>query len=273
MSSAACPRTRQEVEAAFGGIALPRPPAGMHDVGDGDFDAIGREFLWNLMQHAGLQPGHRVLDIGCGVGRLAIPLTAFLDPGKGRYIGFDVAAEAIGWCAREIAGRHANFAFRPADLRHALYNPDGALDPLSFVFPVAEASVDLAAAISVFTHLPPDVMAHYLRQARRSLAPGGQFFCTAFLLDEAVRRRLRAGACRIPFRADDPAFWQEGHEEYPGAAIAVDLDWFLAAAARAGLELAAPVVRGHWPDDSGGEGFQDICVLKPTRLDPPGEGG
>lgn len=266
MSSAARSITRQEIDAACGGIELPRPPAGIHDVGDGDFDAIGREFLWNLVHHAGLQPGHRVLDIGCGVGRLALPLTAFLDRDTGSYVGFDVAAGAIRWCQDEIASRYGNFSFRAVDLRHALYNPGGALDPLSFAFPVEEAGIDLAAAISVFTHLPPDVMAQYLRQVRRSLAPGGRFFCTAFFLDDAVRARLRAGTCRIPFRADDPAFWQEGHVDYPGAAVAVDLDWFLKAAAQAGLAPAAPVIRGHWPDDAGGEGFQDMCVLGP--LDP-----
>src|SRR5690606_4013774 len=100
------------------------------------------------------------------------------------------------------------------------------LDPQSVEFPVEAGSIDLAVAISVFTHLPPNVTAHYLRQVRRSLAPGGRFFCTSFFLDDAVRQRLRAGKCRIPFRADEPAFWQEGHAEYPGAAIAIDLEWF-----------------------------------------------
>src|SRR5690606_11444566 len=117
MSSVARSITRQEIDAACGGIKLPRPPAGIHDVGDGDFDAIGREFLWNLVHHAGLQPGHRVLDIGCGVGRLAIPLTAFLDPVRGSYVGFDVAAGAIRWCQDEIASRYGNFSFRAVDLR------------------------------------------------------------------------------------------------------------------------------------------------------------
>lgn len=269
------PITRTEFERSFGIIDLPRPPAGIHDVGDGDFDAIGREFLWNLVHHADLEPHHRVLDIGCGVGRLALPLTAFLDR-TGSYVGFDVAAGAIRWCQDEISSRHANFSFHAVDLRHPLYNPGGALDPLSFAFPVGEAGVDLAAAVSVFTHLPPGVMAQYLRQVRRSLAPGGRFFCTAFFLDDTVRARLRAGKCRIPFRADDPGFWQEGHADHPGAAIAVDLDWFVKAAAQAGLELAGlglagPVIRGHWPDDSGGEGFQDMCVLQP--LDPAMAGG
>ena len=263
MSAAARTLTRQEIAAVCEGIDLPRPPAGLHDVGDGDFDAIGQEFLWNLVQHAGLQPGHRVLDIGCGVGRLALPLTAFLDPARGRYAGFDVAAGAIRWCQREIAGRLPGFSFHAVDLRHPLYNPSGAIDPLSFVFPVEEGSIDLAAAISVFTHLTPDVMVHYLRQVRRCLAPDGNFFCTAFFLDAQTRQRLRAGKCRIPFRADEPRFWQEGHMQYPGAAIAIDLDLFLKAAAQAGLGLARPVIRGHWPDDAGGEGFQDMCVLKP----------
>lgn len=271
MSVTARRMTRQEIEAACGSIDLPRPPAGIHDVGDGDFDAIGQEFLWNLVTHAGLEPNHRVLDIGCGVGRLAIPLIAFLDPTRGRYVGFDVAAEAIWWCQGTIASRHSNFSFRTVDLLHVLYNPDGKLAPQSVEFPVEACSIDRAAAISVFTHLPPNVTAHYLRQVRRCLVPDGRFFCTAFFLDDGVRQRLSAGKCRIPFRADEPAFWQEGHMEYPGAAVAIEVEWFLAMARREGLELARPVIHGHWPDDTGGEGFQDMCVLKPSRSDLPGD--
>jgi SAM-dependent methyltransferase len=244
-----------------GAPGLPLPPPGLHDVGDGDFAAIGREFADHLIRRAGLTPEARVLDIGCGVGRLARALAGHLSP-AGRYTGFDVSAPAIAWCAAELAGRLPNFSFVCLDIVHPLYNPGGAVDPRRVVFPAAAAGIDVAAAVSVFTHLPPDVVGWYLREVRRVLAPGGRFLCTAFLLDDRSRAALRAGRCRIPFRADEAGDWQDGHPDHPGAAVAIDRAWFLTAAAAAGLEPAGPLVDGSWPGDAPGESFQDLCVLR-----------
>jgi SAM-dependent methyltransferase len=47
------------------------PWAFVHNVGDGDFVAVGAQLLRNLKDHAGLVSGDRVLDIGCGNGRVA----------------------------------------------------------------------------------------------------------------------------------------------------------------------------------------------------------
>src|SRR5262245_30990788 len=56
-------------------------------VGDGDFAGMGRRFLELFVSLGGLKPEHRVLDIGCGIGRMALPLTDFLGS-VGEYWGF-----------------------------------------------------------------------------------------------------------------------------------------------------------------------------------------
>ena len=61
---------------------MPAPPPKLMFCGDGDFRAIGAEFLERLVRDAGLERHHRVLDIGSGVGRLAIPLTQYLDENR-----------------------------------------------------------------------------------------------------------------------------------------------------------------------------------------------
>ena len=42
-------------------------------IGGGDFTAIGDEFVEHYKAIAALQPTERFLDLGCGVGRMALP--------------------------------------------------------------------------------------------------------------------------------------------------------------------------------------------------------
>jgi hypothetical protein len=71
------------------------PPAPLRQsVGPGDFEAIGRNFAGYLTRFAGLTSSSIVLDVGCGVGRIALPLTRMLRP-PGQYEGFDIAPDAI----------------------------------------------------------------------------------------------------------------------------------------------------------------------------------
>src|SRR5215212_241626 len=54
---------------------LPEPDPASVFVGDGNYRAIGTEYLGHYVRIGGLKPTDRVLDIGCGIGRMAVPLT------------------------------------------------------------------------------------------------------------------------------------------------------------------------------------------------------
>lgn len=231
-------------------------------VGDSDFRATGEEFRRHFHELAGLSPADRVLDIGCGFGRMARVLASELEPPDGAYDGFDVTADAIEWCRAGYRHLAVPFRFAHVDLHHPLYSPSGSGKPEEFRFPYADGAFDLAIATSVFTHLLTDAAEHYLAQASRVLARGGRLFSTWLLVDEAgsaPRHRAafqftaRVGAARVADTAT------------PEAAVAYPLSWVRQTLARHGMRLREPPALGHW---RGGEGrsFQDILVA--DRAEP-----
>jgi SAM-dependent methyltransferase len=227
------------------------PPRRRQFVGEGDFVAVGDEFLGHLVDLAGLEPGSDVLDVGCGIGRIARPLAHFLDD-TGSYAGFDVNAEGIAWCAARYPAR---FAFAVADLRNARYHPGGAGRARDYRFPYDDHSFDLAVMTSVLTHLTEPEAANYLAEARRVLRPGGRLLATFFLLDDDSRAALRAGRAALPFPPDatpmavaDPGL--------PEEAVAYDEAWVRARADVRSID------RGAWrgDPDAPARSYQDIVV-------------
>src|ERR687892_593067 len=95
--------------------------------------ATADEFMAHFIELGGLQPDERVLDVGCGIGRMARPLAGYLSS-EGSYDGFDVNRDGIAWCRRRYR-RHANFRFEVADLFNARYNPRGAQRADEYRFP------------------------------------------------------------------------------------------------------------------------------------------
>jgi SAM-dependent methyltransferase len=229
-------------------------------VGQGDYVFMGEEFLGHFRELAGLRPDHRVLDIGCGFGRMARPLAGFLDPAAGSYRGFDVDARGIDWCARRYAGRYPHFRFEAADLRNGVYNPAGTRAAEHYRFPYADDSFDLAFATSVFTHLLAPAAERYLAEAARVLAPGGRLLGTFFVLDDASRRAVADGAAALPF-PDPDADVSVLAPDSPEAAIAYDRGWLEQRLAANGLELEG-LHPGAWTGSGDGLSYQDIVVAR-----------
>ena len=239
---------------------MPAPPPELIFCGDGDFRAIGAEFLERLVRDAGLLPHHRVLDIGSGIGRLALPMTQYLDE-AGSYHGVDPVAAGIDWCQATITPVYPQVRFRHLDLRHSLYNPGGAVETAATPLPFADGSFDLVCMISVLTHLETADVLHYAREVARLLAPGGVCFATAFLMNKPARAALEAGAGRIGF---DPAIGgpvYQSNRDVPLAGVAFDEDYLLEKFLRHGLRRRTPSQYGHW---SGRDlpSFQDICLFE-----------
>jgi len=142
-------------------------------------------YLKQIREVCNLQPEARVLDIGCGIGRLAVPLTAYLN-GKGSYEGFDIVKQGIDWCNKHIRAQYPNFNFLHINLKNDLYNLKASAEAKDFVFPYHDNEFDLVVLTSVFTHMMPNDVNNYLDQINRVLKRDGKCFATFFLLNEHI---------------------------------------------------------------------------------------
>jgi SAM-dependent methyltransferase len=123
-----------------------------------EFRDTGRQSVADLqrvLQTSGkrLDEFTSVLDFGCGCGRVLRHLRHLA--GSAALHGCDTDGDAVAW-ARE----HLDFA---------TYEHNDALPPL----PYDDATFDLVANHSVFTHLPEAYQDRWLAELQRVLAPGG----------------------------------------------------------------------------------------------------
>jgi SAM-dependent methyltransferase len=245
---------------------LPVPPPELHNVGDGDYRAIGAEFLGHFVRFGGLRPTDHVLDIGCGTGRMAMPMTQFLDPKVSRYEGFDVAAGGVAWCKKAISTRYPNFRFQHIDVFDELYNPKGKVPAGPIRLPFEDRSFDFVLMTSVVTHLTTAGVRAYVNEIGRLLRPSARCFLSLFLMDDVAREHLRTGPARLSFDPNGRGPEHYADPKVPTAAVAYDTEFLLEIFAAAGLVPARPIAYGHWSGRLG-DSYQDLCVLTKGRAE------
>jgi SAM-dependent methyltransferase len=123
-----------------------------------DLGARNAESLFTLAREAGADPAafQRVLDWGCGCGRIARHV--------GRHtpavvVGRDIDAYCVSWCKGRI----------PGDYRACSLSP-----PLD----LADATIDFAYGFSVLTHLPSEDQRRWFAELARVLKPGALLVVT-----------------------------------------------------------------------------------------------
>ncbi len=163
--------------------SIPLPPyrlrmGGQHFKKDADFVAAGVRDARVLRRRAGLGPRKRVLDWGCGAGRLAIGIKHLMGH-VADYHGVDIQPELLTWAKDHLTDEHTRFTL--VDAHNARYNPDG---ERSFHIPADDASVDVLYAYSVLSHMLTEDVAGYAATIARILAPDGRAWVTAFVEED-----------------------------------------------------------------------------------------
>lgn len=228
-------------------------------VGEGDYREVGRQFRDLMIELAGLRPTDHVLEVGCGIGRMAVPLTSYLSP-AGSYTGFDIVPAGIEWCRSRVTARFPNFCFDLADVHNGMYHPEGRVAARDYQFPYDDASFDFAFATSLFTHMLTADVENYFANLRRVLRLGGTGFMTFFLLREGgLEDTVPQLDFRFPADDDERAFTID--RDAPERAVAYRERDLRALCQRHGLEVREPIHVGWWTGREG-RAYHDLIVVR-----------
>ncbi|MFQ5955500.1 MAG: class I SAM-dependent methyltransferase [Kiloniellales bacterium] len=152
---------------------------------DGRWLPVARD----IIAHFGLEPGDRVLDVGCGKGFLVKDLMA-VGPGIEAF-GLDISEYALMHCEPEVAGR---LHFGSADR-----------------LPFPDASFAAVVSINTIHNLPRDRVVTAVREIER-LAPGKGFLQVDSYRTPEQRKRFLDWVLTAEFH-DTPEGWLELFEE------------------------------------------------------------
>jgi ubiquinone/menaquinone biosynthesis C-methylase UbiE len=236
------------------------PPRRMVFVGDGDYKAKGLEFRKLFVEQGGLQPDDKVLDVGSGIGRMAVGLTGYLSP-RAEYDGFDIVKEGVDWCRENITSRYPNFRFLHADITNQLYNPQGRYPSSEYKFPYPDNRFDFLFLTSVFTHMFTADVENYLREIARVLKPGKTAFITCFLMNPESEALVRAGKSTQDFSHRLEGCFTTTPSN-PETAIAFAEPQMREMLRKAGLEIEEPVRFGSWCGRAAFVSYQDIIIAR-----------
>lgn len=175
-ASAPDPGTRQHMVLGYGiwlghrsvtektGLPASQPPESVHVMARGPSAAAGGLYEADLVVNALASVGVDIasvgaaLDFGCSSGRVARVMAAAYP--QVRWHGCDPNVPAIEWASENLSG--IDF----------LVNGDA--PPL----PLADGSLDLAYAISIWSHFEPQLGLRWFEEMHRLIRPDGHLVCT-----------------------------------------------------------------------------------------------
>jgi SAM-dependent methyltransferase len=127
---------------------------------------------FRFLQQHGLKPHHKILDVGCGGGRMGYELINYLH--SGNYYGFDKRRLEIN---RFLTGMRSapDLATKSAEIH---------VDNFELRQFDEYTKFDFVYAYSVFTHVAPDLIKTLLKNLKRHISPHSRFYATVLLGSE-----------------------------------------------------------------------------------------
>jgi ubiquinone/menaquinone biosynthesis C-methylase UbiE len=138
--------------------------ARLYDLGTGLFGGRVRSLHRRVLELAAIAPGERVLDVGCGPGRLTLA-AAIAAGSTGETVGIDPSPEMIALGTQKAKRTASSAAFRVAAIE-AIPSPDD--------------HFDVVLANLMLHHLPLELQRRGVAEVLRVLKPNGRFVVAEF---------------------------------------------------------------------------------------------
>jgi ubiquinone/menaquinone biosynthesis C-methylase UbiE len=135
-----------------------------------------RQLRERMLSFARLEPGDRVLDVGCGTGTLAIAAKRQVGP-TGTVCGIDPSPEMLARAQRKALRAGVEVKFDRATAQE---------------LPSPDAHFDVVLSTLMFHHLPRQAREDCAREMRRVVKPGGRILVVDFASMESTTRGLLA---------------------------------------------------------------------------------
>jgi len=150
----------------------------------------------DLLRAAGLQPHHRLLDIGAGSLRLGCKAVPWLHPGH--------------YWATDLSGALMRRGYDLELAEKDRLPPGQLVEDGDFAFPGLPDDIDFAIAFAVFTHLPLDHLARALSRIRARFPRLQRLLFTVFLAPEGTANLRQPDgvvthAARAPYHFSEAA--------------------------------------------------------------------
>jgi SAM-dependent methyltransferase len=169
------------------GLSSEQPPEEIHVMARGPIAAAGglyeADLVFDALASIGIDIAEigSALDFGCSSGRVVRVLRAAYP--ETRWHGCDPNAPAIEWAGENLPGID--------------FFVNGDAPPL----PLADGSLDMAYAISIWSHFAPGLGLSWFEEMHRLIRPGGHLVCTTHGLTSVG---LYAQLClRTPQQSDE----------------------------------------------------------------------
>jgi ubiquinone/menaquinone biosynthesis C-methylase UbiE len=204
---------------------------------------ISRNFIHYLVKDCKIASNAKILEIGCGIACLSLPLIKYVKSG-GKYCGIDPDKQCIDWCKHKITPF--------CDASFKLYNND---EP-EIHFPFDDGEFDVVFTGSLFGSIQQESIDKYLSEITRILKKGGQLIFTIFM---AHQFQITAKSKKIKTRTrlnktNGVAFLTNSRNEkayvHQDALINTSLE-------KAHFEIKDTIF-GNWSDMSNSPIYQDL---------------
>lgn len=221
-----------------------------------------------IIRKAHLSPNSKILDYGCGWGRLAFAASNYLNQ-NGLYVGIDINRYAID-TLKSSYSKYENFDFLLYEVKDAenyIYLQEEKTSPsdseaLDVIVPAKyEKAFDAIYTCSVFTHMWKDAIIHILKEQAKALNYNGTCINTWLIIDQYAQYILRCGLAdrQLPFQVKGAFTYSL---ENPLLCTAYSLEDVYDMYAQAGHQIFG-IEFGSWSGRENQVIYTDIVLSKP----------